>query len=363
MERLILILFDFGYALIFGILGLVTLLLQMSHEQGMESYKLARKALGSALLTVSAYCIVRLIIPQDHGEYVDFWVLTTINLIISWLTYMTLLFLMESPRYLTKSIRVDGIVPAILMLISGAIGMFIPTWQPIIKILLGVVFSIKCAWMFYSCRKEYANCQKDIENYYGCNAPDIKWIDNLLWVTLCTSIATLISFYLREIHLIYYLLLPVIYAYLVFKIVNFAPKKIDIIRKKNESLLVKPAEKPAPKKPSRDITEKVEPLVNKWVESKGFCKADITIKDVAVDMGTNHSYLSQYINNVLDMTFQQWLNDLRIEESKKILLSNKTMSIEEVGAAVGIPQSYNFSKWFKLRTEMTPFRYRKENSK
>ena len=80
-------------------------------------------------------------------------------------------------------------------------------------------------------------------------------------------------------------------------------------------------------------------------------------------MGTNHSYLSQYINNVLDMTFQQWLNDLRIEESKKILLANKTMSIEEVGAAVGIPQSYNFSKWFKLRTEMTPFRYRKENSK
>jgi methylphosphotriester-DNA--protein-cysteine methyltransferase len=36
---------------------------------------------------------------------------------------------------------------------------------------------------------------------------------------------------------------------------------------------------------------------------------------------------------------------------------------EEVGAAAGIPQSYNFSKWFKIITEMTPFRYRKENSK
>ena len=362
MERLIFILFDFGYALIFGILGLVTLLLQMSHEQGMESYKLARKALGGALLTVSVYCIARLIVPQDHGEYVDFWILTTINLIISWLTYMTLLFLMESPRYLTKSIRVDGIVPAILMLISGAIGMFVPALQPIIKILLGVLFSIKCAWMFYTCIKEYANYQKDIENYYGCNAPDIKWVKNLLWVTLYISISTLISFYLREIHLIYYLMLPVIYAYLVFKIVNFAPKKIDIVRKKNESLTEKP-EKPTVKKPSRDLTEKFEPLVKKWVENKGFCRADLTIKDVATDMGTNHSYLSQYINNVLEMTFQQWLNNLRIEESKKILLENRNMSIEEVGAAVGIPQSYNFSKWFKQRTEMTPFRYRKEYSK
>lgn len=361
MDRLVFILFDFGYALIFGILGLVTLLLQMSHEQGMESYKLARKSLGSALMTVSGYCIIRLFVPQHHGEYVDFWVLTTINLIVSWLTYMTLLFLMESPRYLTRSIRVDGIVPAILMLIAGVTGMFFPLAQPFIRFVLGAVFFFKCAWMFYTCRKEYSNCQKDIDNYYS-TGPDIRWIKLLMWVSLCISISTLISFYLTEIHLIYYLMLPIVYAYLVFKIVNFAPKKIDIIRKKNESLLIKP-EKPAPKKPSRDITEKLEPLVNRWVENKGYCKPEITIKDVATEMGTNHSYLSQYINGTLEMTFQQWLNNLRIEESKIILIENRNLSIEEVGAAVGIPQSYNFSKWFKQRTEMTPFRYRKENSK
>lgn len=361
MDRLVFILFDFGYALIFGILGLVTLLLQMSHEQGMESYKLARKSLGSALMTVSGYCIIRLFVPQHHGEYVDFWVLTTINLIVSWLTYMTLLFLMESPRYLTRSIRVDGIVPAILMLIAGVTGMFFPLAQPFIRFVLGAVFIFKCAWMFYTCRKEYSNCQKDIDNYYS-TGPDIRWIKLLMWVSLCISISTLISFYLTEIHLIYYLMLPIVYAYLVFKIVNFAPKKIDIIRKKNESLLIKP-EKPAPKKPSRDITEKLEPLVNRWVENKGYCKPEITIKDVATEMGTNHSYLSQYINGTLEMTFQQWLNNLRIEESKIILIENRNLSIEEVGAAVGIPQSYNFSKWFKQRTEMTPFRYRKENSK
>lgn len=361
MDRLVFILFDFGYALIFGILGLVTLLLQMSHEQGMESYKLARKSLGSALMTVSGYCIIRLFVPQHHGDYVDFWVLTTINLIVSWLTYMTLLFLMESPRYLTRSIRVDGIVPAILMLIAGVTGMFFPLAQPFIRFVLGAVFIFKCAWMFYTCRKEYSNCQKDIDNYYS-TGPDIRWIKLLMWVSLCISISTLISFYLTEIHLIYYLMLPIVYAYLVFKIVNFAPKKIDIIRKKNESILIKP-DKPAPKKPSRDITEKLEPLVRKWIENKGFCKADITIKDVAAEMGTNHSYLSQYINGTLEMTFQQWLNNLRIEESKIILIENRNLSIEEVGATVGIPQSYNFSKWFKQRTEMTPFRYRKENSK
>ena len=86
----------------------------------------------------------------------------------------------------------------------------------------------------------------------------------------------------------------------------------------------------------------------------------ICIKDVAMEMGTNHNYLSQYINSNLEMTFQLWLNTLRIEESKKILLSEEKLSIEEVGIKVGIPQNYNFSRWFKQLTDMTPFQYRRE---
>ena len=59
------------------------------------------------------------------------------------------------------------------------------------------------------------------------------------------------------------------------------------------------------------------------------------------------------------MTFQTWLNTLRIEESKILLASNEKMSIEEVGIKVGIPQNYNFSRWFKQITDMTPFQYRR----
>lgn len=61
------------------------------------------------------------------------------------------------------------------------------------------------------------------------------------------------------------------------------------------------------------------------------------------------------------MTFQVWLNTLRIEESKDIL-ANENISIEEVGVRVGIPQSYNFSRWFRIVTETTPYQYRKAHS-
>ena len=54
-----------------------------------------------------------------------------------------------------------------------------------------------------------------------------------------------------------------------------------------------------------------------------------------------------------------WFNTLRIEKSKNILTS-ENISIEEVGIKVGIPESYNFSRWLKVVTGTIPLRYRKE---
>lgn len=364
MERLIFILFDFGYALTFGMLGIIAFLLNVPKDDDMESYKKARRILGAGLTMMSLYCISRLFIPQSHGVYQDFWILVTITLLFSWLTYSPLLFLMESPRYLRKRFFIDGVTPTLFIIVAGVFGLIYPSVQLEMEILFGIIFGVKCIWMFYTCLKEYKTCQNELDNYYSAG-PDIKWIGSLIWICFIMSIVTVVAFYWSKIHILYYLSIPVIYGYMVFKIVNFAPKKIDDIRKINETLFTKPETNISNTSSSRkkDIAEKLEPMVNKWVGNKGYCQADITIKDVAAEMGTNHNYLSQYLNNTLDMTFQFWLNSLRIEESKKILLSDKSMSIEEVGVAVGIPQSYNFSKWFKNVTSTTPFRYRKENSK
>ena len=112
---------------------------------------------------------------------------------------------------------------------------------------------------------------------------------------------------------------------------------------------------------SVDLKTKLDPTVEKWIEGKGFLKPDITIKDVALEMGTNQNYLSRYINSVLGVTFSVWLNTLRIEESKVLLTGKEKMSVEEIGQKVGIREIYNYSRWFKTITGMTPQQYRKAN--
>lgn len=354
------ILINFSYILIFGILTVAVTLLNMpKKDDALTSYRRSRYAMGLATGLMAVYCIFRLIIPQHHGDYTDFWLLVTFTLFFSWLSYVSFLLLIETPRYIIRNFVADGLIPLALMIISGVIGLMIPSSQKVIMIIFGCIYGIKCAWMLYTCLKEYRKCLNEIENYYD-EGPDIKWMITTLILSAILYISTLAVFYIPSLQLIYYSIVPFIYIYIVFKIVGFATKKIDNIRKKNFYLENEP--KQEKKEKARDLSEKMRPIVDKWVNEKKFCREGLNIKDVAMEMGTNHNYLSQYINNELDMTFQIWLNTLRIEEGKILLTSKEKMSIEEIGIKVGIPQNYNFSRWFKQLTEMTPFQYRRTYS-
>lgn len=358
MENLIYKFFEFGYVLIFGILGVFTLLTKVPEHEGMRSYKKACTTLGCGLIVIAIYCLTRLVFPETHEGYNDFWLLVTFTLIHSWLLYSALLFLMESPRFRIKHFLVDGVIPTSLMLITGTVGSFIPSIQSELFVIFGVIYGVKCAWMFRTCIQEYRLCQKDVENYYDQKI-GIKWIGQLIWISLFMSAATVISFYLPSTRLIYYLLIPIIYVYIVMKFMNFMPLKIDKIRHSNTKMEEKPVEEKSER--VKDLVDKIGPMVDRWVEEKRFCRADLNIKDVAAEIGTNQNYLSQYLNRYKGVTFQVWLNMLRIEESKLILISGEKISIEEVGVKVGIPQAYNFSRWFKVVTNTTPYQFRKLN--
>lgn len=351
------ILFNFGYIIIFGILTAVVTLLNMpKKDPALKGYRKSRYVLGCATGLMAIYCTLRIHMPTHYGDYIDFWLLSTFTLVFSWLSYASFLFLIETPRYLIKHFIADGVIPASCMLIAGGIGVLFPSIQKVMIAVFGCTYGIKCAWMLCTCLKEYRKCIKEIENYYD-EGPDMKWMYSTLIICFILSVSTLAVLYIPLLQKPFYFLLPIIYIYLTFKVVGFATKKIDVIRRKNLELEKEP--RPVKKEKVQDLSSKLCPLVEEWVSEKRFCREGLTIKDVATEMGTNQNYLSQYLNNCLNKTFSVWLNTLRIEESKILLTSPEKLSIEEIGIRVGIPQNYNFSRWFRVVTDMTPFQYRR----
>lgn len=93
-------------------------------------------------------------------------------------------------------------------------------------------------------------------------------------------------------------------------------------------------------------TSDIEMSLRKWVGEEMFIQPNITIEQVARQLQTNRTYLSLYINKVENKTFREWINRLRIEKAKKILLLHSDISITEIAFLIGYNDCSNFNKQF-----------------
>ena len=351
---------DYAYTILFLVLGMFSFFTNMKLEdKKWDGYHKSRKILGSAFFLMTGYCILRSLHPQYLDNYGDFWLLTVVSLLFSWLNYTSFLYLINTQYQIRKRFFIDGALPLLLMFVVGLLGKFMLSFQDAIRVLLGILFIGKSVRMFYVCDTEWRKMNIEQEENYD-EAPDILWMRVLVWLTFILGLCTLIALYVPAIHVIYCYIAPLVFVYMVFRLINYLPVKIVGMRDSSDEPVAEGVQSQSNSR-GIDLEAKIAPYVEKWVEKKLYCNPNLSIKEVAAQMGTNHNYLSQYLNNRLQLTFQLWLNTLRIEEAKIILLS-EPLSVEEVGIRVGIPESYNFSRWFKNITGTTPLKYRKTSN-
>ena len=84
---------------------------------------------------------------------------------------------------------------------------------------------------------------------------------------------------------------------------------------------------------------------------------DINLEKVANIVHLNPSYFSSVFKKEVGVSFSNYLNKIRIEQSK-LLLKNTDSSIVEIAMEVGFEDQSYFSKVFKNLTKMTPKQYR-----
>lgn len=85
--------------------------------------------------------------------------------------------------------------------------------------------------------------------------------------------------------------------------------------------------------------------------------SDITLEAVANYVHLNPSYFSSIFKESSGSSFKEYLNMVRIEESKR-LLANTDYSIIDIAVAIGFENQSYFSKTFKRYTGLTPKQYR-----
>ncbi len=106
------------------------------------------------------------------------------------------------------------------------------------------------------------------------------------------------------------------------------------------------------------IPSKSNEIIKKAIRyiSRNFSRS-LTLDEVASHVHLNPAYFSTLFKQSTGSSFKEYLNMVRIEESKR-LLSNTDYSIIDISLATGFEDQSYFSKVFKKYTGLTPKQYR-----
>lgn len=99
------------------------------------------------------------------------------------------------------------------------------------------------------------------------------------------------------------------------------------------------------------IAQAIRFLKNSYTE-------EITIEDMARNLGLNRKYMTDLFKEAVGMPPQQYLGQLRINKACE-LLAETSLSVKEIAYSVGYRNQLHFSKMFRQSYGISPSEYRK----
>lgn len=107
------------------------------------------------------------------------------------------------------------------------------------------------------------------------------------------------------------------------------------------------------------IGKKIEALMkNKQV----FLIKNLKINDVVKEIGSNRTYVSNYINSTYHCSFSDYINQLRVEHAKTLLLlSDANTKLAAIADASGFSSESSFYRNFQKIAGITPAEFRNKN--
>ncbi len=349
---------------IFGVFPFLTLI---PTKEEYKSYNIARKVFGAAMIIWASYIAFQWCF---NFRIYDVLLASTMNLSSYYLNGMLLELAFSSllNGYNPVSKRVKNII--IETIIFNAVifsnYFFVPSSrQSVAIIVIAVAFVIRITFLSIHFVKTYRRALKKGDNYYSDNVDVfVKWMPKSAFLVIllgfCGSVLSFASITAIAIYMFFGLVL------FIYIFISFHNYMINIVRMKEVMQIdqLAPTNENTPKFAAEERLNdtKMDKLITQWIATKGFVKKGLTIEELAVELDSNRTYISAYINSTYDLSFREWIAHKRIEYSKELLCetTNKELRLNEIANLVGY-SSTAFNAVFVKLTKMTPSKWRSTN--
>ncbi|HEY5592442.1 MAG TPA: helix-turn-helix domain-containing protein [Paludibacter sp.] len=350
----------------------VFLTLPLPPNKGLKKYKVSLRFLAGAYLCIA---ILKLSFMSFHVAIVNLIsmdILTVSSIRLS--LFSIALIILINPQFITRIYLFKQLSPVVILnllywsivtkwgdpLILNLVLLKEHALEPtlLIRELFLIYFIFQLLYLtnlFITQLKLYEN---QVDNYYADSYHlQMTWVKYSYLAILLLGISSLISFFfISELWILIFSICYVIY-YLVFAIYYIQyPKTFVLI----EPIIF----------PLTEITE-TNGKINKklvWnelkkliIEEKYYLKPGVNIQDMSHFLKIGRTTLSIYINNEEGINFNMWINSLRIEEAKRLLIEYPKHNLIEISEMVGFSESSNFSRHFKIITKVSPSIWRQSH--
>lgn len=108
-----------------------------------------------------------------------------------------------------------------------------------------------------------------------------------------------------------------------------------------------------------DVEQVLSQLEQLIQVKKVYLDEDLSLPTLADQLGINAHQLSEILNRNLNTSFKKYIKKNRIEEAKKLLLTDPTQTVLTISMEVGFRSSSTFNAAFRQETGLSPIEYRK----
>jgi AraC-like DNA-binding protein len=346
-------------------LAIVFIALPLPENEGLRKYRTSLRFLSAAYLTMASLKMVVMVYDIAMVNIISMEGLSIASLQATLIT-LTLITLIN-PQYITKKLIYNLLMPVPVFIIAYTVvvskwgDIRITTFSELIKAVVHPAIIIRELFLLYYVYQliyltyifhlQISRFKQNIDDYFADNYQlHLTGVMYSFYAALTVGIFALASCFMFTALSVLIFTIAYTLFYLAFGIYYIQYPRTFI---KIEKAIYQTNSQD-------DESVKTAKRFN-WIELKGkiihekyYLKAGVNIEEMALYLKIGRTTLSNFINSEEGMNFNQWINTLRVEHAKNLLIEYPTHNLSEIAEMVGYSESSNFSRQFKLITNESP---------
>lgn len=195
-----------------------------------------------------------------------------------------------------------------------------------------------------------------LEEFYADDlASRLSWVKRLFFSALSVGVLAVAVILLmnQTLDALFGLVVTVYYTYVAISFVNYMSRAAFVVKAAIERGNTNPPTSTA------DNLDRVRAAIDGWVAAKHYLEPDVSVEEIAKQMGISRQTLNDYFSTILQTPFRSWRIELRIREAQRLLAADPAITTGELCVRCGYNDRSNFHKHFLKVTGQSLAEYRR----